>query len=183
MNLHETKLRTAIQFRTGARYLSPNLPIQPLVMEDGPLGRTFLTIHVSVLLTEFVVKHQWEIANGRDADKTHEIRRIFEKLPKTDQDAISNIYDRCVNEYHEMILLAREKVDLNKIGDPASLTEALDWNYMAMRDFKYDLKLAKWIPHGTLWMGGTIWTLPAEFTPFGCRLTDWAADQYHKTQG
>ena len=62
--------------------------------------------------------------------------------------------------------------------DMANLEDALRWNKMAVKNFKYEITpCGKSVPTGIIWKSKRYWVVHGTFPNFAIKLTRWAIDR------
>ena len=146
-------------------------------LDQQRLGNALTCAVVYSIVVELVVKHLWEQENAQTAAHSHDIHRLFLRLSENTQRDVETLYDKCCQAYKSAIDIGQQNLGAEVVAvDMASLAEALQWNAVAVRDFKYEMTPhGKSVPTGIFWSSDTVWVVPGTFPNFAIELARWAS--------
>ncbi len=143
------------------------------------LGMALTNIVLYVVVVELVVKHIWEQEHSQPAEHSHDVRRLFQALSSQIRCEVEALYDKCCVAYESAAEIGKQQHGAETVAvDMASLEDALRWNEIAVKNFKYEMRPRdKSMPTGMFWNSETLWVLPGTFPNFAIDLTRWAAQR------
>lgn len=146
-------------------------------LDQQRLGHALTCAVLYSIVVELVVKHLWEQENAQSAAHSHHIHRLFLRLSQDTQRDVETLYDNCCQAYKSAVDIGQQNLGAEVVTVKlADFAEALQWNEVAVRDFKYELTPhGKSVPTGILWSSDTVWVVPGTFPNFAIELTRWAS--------